>query len=127
MSWHRIVLPLRADEKIDPDVVKIGKLGWDCYERGNKPAGFAMFHATEGGEGGLSENWVVYLTPVAASLCTEIKESYTVDSCDVPARDKPNIAFVFGDPLMMGQLQDSYQEKLANASSGASSAANSAA
>src|SRR2546423_14269922 len=125
MSWHRILLPLTTD--IDPEVVKIGKLGWDCYERENKPAGFAMFHATEASKEGSSENWVVYLSPVAASLCTEIKESYTVEPCDVPARDEPNVAFVFGDPLMMGQLQDSYEAKLANTNSGANSAANSAA
>ena len=112
MSWHKIVLPLDPNNKIDPDVVQIGNLGWACYERENRPAGFAMFHATKSEEG-LNNNWIVYLSPVAASLCAEIKESYRVEPCDVPARDEPNIAFVFGDPLMMGQLQESYQAKLA--------------
>ena len=111
MSWHKIVLPFTT--KIDPDVVQIGKLGWACYERENKPAGFAMFHATEGGEDGLNDKWVVYLSPIAGSLCSEIQESYKVEPCDVPARDEPNMAFVFGDPLMMGQLQESYQAKRA--------------
>ena len=72
-----------------------------------------MFHATQDAD---YENakWIVYLTPVAASLCTEIKESYTVEPCEVPARDEQHMAFVFGDPLMMGHLQDSYEAKLAN-------------
>jgi hypothetical protein len=116
MSWHKIVLPLiRLDPyntEIDPDVVNIGKLGWACYERANKPAGFAMFHAAEGS--GKDEKRIVYLTPVATSLCTEIGESYKLEPCDVPARDEPEMAFVFGDPLMMGQLQDSYEAKAAN-------------
>jgi hypothetical protein len=112
MSWHKIVIPLTTE--IDPDVVQIGKLGWACYERENKPAGFALFHATETKGNGLNEKWIVYLTPVAAELCTEIKESYKVEPCDVPARDEPNIAFVFGDPLTKGELQESYQAKLAN-------------
>jgi hypothetical protein len=111
MSWHKIVIPFTTE--IDPDVVQIGKLGWACYERENKPAGFAMFHATEGEEG-RNHYWIVYLSPVAASLCSEMKEGYKLEPCDVPARDEPNIAFVFGDPLMMGQLQESYQTKLAN-------------
>jgi hypothetical protein len=112
MSWHRIVLPLTTN--IDPDVVRIGKLGWDCYEKENKPAGFAMFHATAGTKDGVDDKWFVYLSPVAASLCKEIAENYKVEPCDVPARDEPNMAFVFGDPLVMGQLQDSYEAKLAN-------------
>jgi len=105
MSWQKIRLPYTSD--IDPEVVKIGKLVWDCYERENKPAGFAMFHASRG----QIRNWhtrLVYLTPVAAELCREVAENYTLEPCDVPARDEPDIAFVFGDPLMMGALQDKY-------------------
>jgi len=107
MSWHKITLPLT--NVIDPNVVEIGKLGWDCYERENKPAGFAMFHATRGSKDGLDDKRLVYLSPVAASLCTDIAESFTVEPCEVPACDEPDMAFVFGDPTMMGQLQDKYQ------------------
>jgi hypothetical protein len=118
MSWHRIVLPLKridgTNNEIDPDVVRIGKLGQECFEKENKPAGFAMFHATEAqSTNGRNDNWVIYLSPVAASLCTEIAENYKLEPCDVPARDEPDIAYVFGDPLVMGQLQDSYEAKLA--------------
>ena len=113
MSWHRIVLPFTT--KIDPTVVKIGKLAWECYEKTNRPAGFAIFHATES-QDGLNEKWVIYLSPVVASLCKQLAESYTLEPCDIPARDEPNIAFVFGDPLIMGELQESYQAKLAGSS-----------
>ena len=113
MSWHRIVLPINGAH-IDPDVVRIGMLGQQCYERENKPAGFGMLHATEGPSMEVRENWIIYLSPVAASLCKEIAENYKLEPCDVPARDEPNMAWVFGDPLVMGQLQDSYEAKLAN-------------
>ena len=107
MSWHKITLPLTLD--IDPEVVKIGKLGWECYERENKPEGFAMFHATRGSQDECHDTRLVYLSPVASELCTEIAESYKLEACDVPARDEPNVAFVFGDPLMMGHLRDKYE------------------
>ena len=118
MSWQRIVLPFNTE--IDPDMVRIGKMGWECFEKENKPAGFAMFHATEPGETEADDKWIVYLSPVAASLCTEIAENYKLEPCDTPARDEPNIAYVFGDPRVMNDLQDSYEAKLAK------SAANSA-
>lgn len=106
MSWQKITLPYTDD--IDPEIVKIGQLGWDCFSRENKPKGFAMFHASRGE----IRNWhsrLVYLTPVAAELCREIAENYKLEPCEVPARDEPDIAFVFGDPLMMGALQDKWE------------------
>lgn len=107
MSWQKIILPLT--NVIDPNVVEIGKLGWACYERENKPAGFAMFHASRGSKQGLDDKRLVYLSPVAASLCTEIAEKFTVEPCEAPARDEPDMAFVLGDPLVMGHLQDKYE------------------
>jgi hypothetical protein len=105
MSWNRIVLPLTADTS--PETVEIGNLGWEVYRREKEPAGFAMFHVTiVDGEGKEAER-IVYLTPVASSLCTNIAEKYSLEPCKTPARDEPNIAFVFGDPRMMGQLRDS--------------------
>ena len=49
----------------------------------------------------------VYLSPVASSLCANIAEKYSLEPCKAPARDEPNMAFVFGDPRVMGQLRDS--------------------
>ena len=106
MSWHKITVPITLE--IDPEVVRIGKLGWACYERENKPEGFAMFHASRGISKDHHDTILVYLSPVASELCTEIAENYKLEPCDAPARDEPNMAFVFGDPLMMGQLQDKY-------------------
>jgi hypothetical protein len=105
MSWNRIVLPLSTE--ICPDTVEIGKLGWEVYRQENEPAGFAMFHATIGSEDGLNDKRVVYLSPVASSLCKNIAEKFPLEPCKTPARDEPNMAFVFGDPRMMGQLRDS--------------------
>ena len=107
MSWHKITLPLTME--IDPQVVEIGNLARACYERENKPEGFGMLHATRAGADGISDLRLVYLSPVAAELCPEIAELYTLEPCDVPARDEPNVAWVLGDPLVMGQLQDKYQ------------------
>ena len=108
MSWHRIVLPLETGGT-DPKVVEIGSLGWACFERENKPAGFAMFHATEGSQAESNEKFIVYLSPVATELCKEVAESYTLEPCEVPSKDEPNIAYVFGDPLVMGQLRGAYR------------------
>jgi hypothetical protein len=105
MSWNRILLPLNTDTC--PDTVEIGRLGWEIYRREKEPAGFAMFHATIASEDGLIEKRIVYLSPVASSLCENIAEKYSLEPCKAPARDEPNIAFVFGDPRMMGQLRDS--------------------
>ncbi len=106
MSWQKITLPII--EEIDPKVVEIGKIVWDCYLKENKPEGFAMFHASRGPSKDEHDTRLVYLTPVAAELCTEVTEKYTLEPCDVPARDEPGIAFVFGDPRTMGYLQDKY-------------------
>jgi hypothetical protein len=107
MSWHKITLPLTME--IDPKVVEIGDLVRACYERENKPKGFGLLHATRPGEGGYDTR-LVYLSPVASKLCgDELAELYTLEPCDVPARDEPNVAWCFGDPLVMGELKDKYE------------------
>ena len=111
MSWQRIVLPLIPDG-IDPTVVEIGKLGIACYERENKPEGFGMFHASEG-DLGPDQKFIVYLTPVAAELCTEIAERYSLEPCETPAYNDQGIAFVFGDPKTMGMLKGTLQAQSA--------------
>jgi hypothetical protein len=105
MSWNRILLPLEMDNC--PDTIEIGNLGWEVYRREKEPAGFAMFHASILNDEGLPDRRVIYLSPVAASLCKNIAEKYPCEPCKAPARDEPNMAFVFGDPRMMGQLRDS--------------------
>lgn len=107
MSWYKITFPLTTD--IDPRVVEIGKLAWDVYERENKPAGFAMVHATRGSWDETDEKRLVYLSPVAAELCNEIKEKYTLEPCDVPACDEPDAHWVFGDPLVKSQLKEHFE------------------
>jgi hypothetical protein len=108
MSWLKITLPLSA--AIDPAVVEIGNLAKACYEREKQPEGFAMFHATRAGVDEADDTRLVYLSPIAADLCgEEIGEKYTLEPCDVPARDEPNMAFVFGDPRVMGHLADRYE------------------
>lgn len=109
MSWHKITLPLLTHQ-IDPQVVEIGKWVWDIYEKENKPAGFAMFHATRGSERGLNDKMLVYLSPVATELCHEVvSEKYELEPCGLPARDEPNMAYVFGDPLVMGHLKVNFE------------------
>jgi hypothetical protein len=108
MSWHKITLPLKVGE-IDPKVVEIGNLAKACYERENKPAGFGMFHATRGENEEEHDTIFIYFSPVAAEVCrTDIGELYTLEPCEVPARDEPHMAWVFGDPLVMGMLADKW-------------------
>jgi hypothetical protein len=107
MSWNRILLSLK-DETCQESIVDIGNRAWDCYRREKEPAGFAMFHATDSlANGGLGDEFIVYLTPVASSVCSEISDKYPFEKCQIPARDEPNMAFVFGDPRMMGNLRES--------------------
>ena len=106
-SWNRIVVPVQLD---NADTVAVGNMAWDCYRRANQPEGFAMFHATEGdhsGQGDLDTRMIIYLSPVASEVCREISEKYPFEPCKPPARNEPNMAYVFGDPRMMGQLRDS--------------------
>ena len=105
MSWNRIVLPLTGDTS--PETVEIGNLGWEVYRQEQEPVGFAMFHVTHIDEQGREATRIVYLSPVASDLCQNVAKKYSLEPCKVPARDEPNIAFVFGDPRMMGQLRDS--------------------
>ena len=105
MSWNRIVLPLNMENC--PDTIEIGNLGWEVYRREKEPVGFAMFHAALVDDAGEPVKRVVYLSPVASSLCRNIAEKYPLEPCKAPARDEPKMAFVFGDPRMMGQLRDS--------------------
>jgi hypothetical protein len=104
-SWNRIVLPFT--QEVSPDMVAIGQMAWDCYRRANEPKSFAVFHASEGPGDGEHDKWIVYLSPVASEICREISEKYPFEACKPPARDEPNMAYVFGDPQMMGQLRDS--------------------
>ena len=110
MSWHKITLPL-ITHMIDPNVVQIGDISMAIWERENRPAGFAMFHATRGSAGELDDKLLVYLTPVAAELCASdiAAAGFTVEPCGVPARDEPNAAFVFGDVHTMSDLREYFE------------------
>jgi hypothetical protein len=111
MSWHKITLPIPPMKQIDPKVVEIGELAKACYEKENKPAGFGMLHASRGDNPHEHDTRIIYLSPVASDLCREaIGESYTLEPCDVPARDEPGLIWVFGDPLVMGMLKDKFEE-----------------
>lgn len=104
MSWKKIVLPFTVD--INPDVVEIGKRAWECYRNEKQPEGFAMFHATDGpGRGDDDDRWIVYFSPVAAAACSEAVADYAMEPCEAPYNNEPNIAFVFGDPKVMGALR----------------------
>ena len=104
MSWHKITLPLLGE--IDPKVVEIGKIVWEICEKENIPAGFAMLHATRGSVKGLDDKMLVYLSPVATELCREaLSEKYELEPCGVPARNEPDVAYVFGDPQVMSELK----------------------
>jgi hypothetical protein len=108
MSWHKITLPLTMN--IDPNVVEIGKLVTEVYERENRPEGFAMMHATRGSQGGLNDTRLVYLSPVASELSREVlAERWTLEPCDVPARDEPNAAWCFGDPYVRAELKEKWE------------------
>jgi hypothetical protein len=104
MSWQRIVLPFTTE--INPDMVEIGRRAWEVYRQGNQPEGFAMFHATSGpGRGDDEDRWIVYFSPTAAAACSEAVSDYTLEPCEVPRHNEPNIAYVFGDPKVMAELQ----------------------
>lgn len=110
MSWHKITLPIPAMKEIDPKVVEIGDLAKECWERENKPAGFGMFHASRGDNPNEHDTRLVYLSPVATEVCREaLSENYTLEPCDVPARDEPGMIWVFGDPLVMGMLKEKWE------------------
>ena len=109
MSWHKITLPLISDA-IDPKVVEIGDMAKAIYARENQPEGFGMYHATRGSKGGYEDKFLVYLTPVASELCNAtIAEKYTVEPCDTPARDEPDITWVFGDARTKNLLKDKFE------------------
>jgi len=104
MSWQRIVLPFTTE--INPDMVEIGKRAMECYRQEKQPEGFAMFHATSGpGRGDHEDRFIVYFSPVAAIACSSAVSDYTLEPCEVPHHNEPNIAFVFGDPKVMGALR----------------------
>jgi hypothetical protein len=97
-------------KQIDPQVVELGDIAKECYFKENKPAGFGMLHASRGSDPMEHDTRFVYFSPVAYELCREaIGERYTLEPCDVPARDEPGIIWVFGDPLVMGMLADKYE------------------
>lgn len=109
MPWHKVTLPLITDN-MDPNIVEIGNMAKAIFARENRPEGFGMFHATRGSKGGHEDKFLIYLTPVASELCNEtIAEKFPVEVCDTPARDEPDIAYVFGDPRTMGLLKDKFE------------------
>ena len=108
MSWYKITFPLMTTED-DPNVVEIGKIAWDVYQKENEPEGFGLIHATRGSFDGMNDLRLVYLSPVAAELCKEVAEKYTLEPCDVPSRYEPDVHWVFGDPLVKNQLKDTFE------------------
>ena len=47
---------------------------------------------------------------MAYEVCGKtLGERYTLEQCDVPARDEPNMIWVFGDPLVMGMLKEKWE------------------
>jgi hypothetical protein len=69
-----------------------------------------MLHASRGSDPLEHDTRIVYLSPVAYEVCREaIGELYTLEPCDVPARDEPGMIWVFGDPLVMGMLRDKWE------------------
>ena len=110
MSWHKITLPIPPMKQIDPEVVEIGDIARTFWEQENHPAGFGMLHASRGNDPNEHDTRFVYLSPVASELCREVlSKRYTLEPCDVPARDEPGIIWVFGDPLVMGWLKDKWE------------------
>ncbi|HEX3253670.1 MAG TPA: hypothetical protein VHS05_29820 [Pyrinomonadaceae bacterium] len=76
----------------------------------NKPAGFGMLHASRGDDQLEHDTRFIYLSPVASEVCREVlSKNYTLEPCDVPARDEPGIIWVFGDPLVMGMLKERWE------------------
>jgi len=112
MSWHKITLPIPPMKEIDPKVVEIGDLARERWMGENKPAGFGMLHASRGSDPNEHDTRFVYLSPVATELCREALSDYTLEPCDVPARDEPGIIWVFGDPLVMGMLKDKWEPEI---------------
>jgi hypothetical protein len=99
-------------KQTDPQVVEIGDIARECYMK-NKPAGFGMLHASRGSNPNEHDTRFIYLSPVASEVCREaIGEQYTLEPCDVPARDEPGLIWVFGDPLVMGLLADKYEPEI---------------
>jgi hypothetical protein len=97
-------------KETDPKVVEIGDIVRTSWLGENKPAGFGMLHASRGSDPNEHDTRLIYLSPVASELCREaLSESYTLEPCDVPARDEPGIIWVFGDPLVMGWLKDKWE------------------
>jgi hypothetical protein len=110
MSWHKITLPIPSAKEIDPVVVEIGDLAKERWAEENKPAGFGMLHASRGDDPMEHDTRLIYLSPVASEVCREVlSENYTLEPCDVPARDEPGIIWVFGDPLVMGMLKERWE------------------
>ncbi|HEU4508733.1 MAG TPA: hypothetical protein VFR78_10880 [Pyrinomonadaceae bacterium] len=108
MSWYKITFPLTTVDN-DPKVVDIGRIAWEVFERENRPKGFGMLHATRGSFDGLNDLRLVYLSPVAAELCTEVREKYPMEPCDVPACDEPDIYWIMGDPLVKNELKPTWE------------------
>jgi len=116
MSWHKITLPIPPMKEIDPKVVEIGELAKVRWKHENKPAGFGMLHASRGSDPNEHDTRFIYLSPVASELCREdLSENYTLEPCDVPARDEPGIIWVFGDPLVMGILKEKWEPEVPEA------------
>ena len=112
MSWHKITLPIPPTKDIDPKVVEIGDLAKTRWEEENRPDGFGMFHASRGVDELEHDTRLIYLSPVASEVCREVlSEKYTLEPCDVPARDESGMIWVFGDPLVMGMLKDKWDRE----------------
>lgn len=108
MSWYKITFPLTTTEH-DPRVIEIGNIAREVFEKENRPAGFGMLHATRGSFDGMHDLRLVYLSPVAAELCKEVAEKYTLEPCDVPSRYEPDIYWLFGDPLVKNELKETFE------------------
>ncbi len=103
MSWQRIVLPFTTE--INPDIVEIGKRAQEVLspEEINPKALRCFTRRKALDEGDHEDRFIVYFSPVAATVCSEAVSDYTLEPCEVPHHNEPNIAFVFGDAESHGR------------------------
>ena len=104
MSWHKTTFPSTSEDH--PDVLNAGRLATEAFMKANKPQGFGMFHAKRGVPDAPGAILIVYVTPVASEVCTELFETYKFEPCEAPFTGEQNMAYVLGDPWSMTLLQE---------------------
>jgi len=94
-SWWKVILPFPSVDSLETSF-NLKRLARERDEEYRHPFNFAVFSYMERPDGFTVSSLVLYFSPVAASLCVGILDSYSPVACHMPDLDTDGLTLEYG-------------------------------